>query len=365
MYPMERKSQSATTRLTRQLQPHISRANFYRFCQMLEQSQPDAPPLGSTWRIGADAVRFRPHPGMGFPAGEFKRLEFPEIAGDPVTARVTFMGLYGVESPLPGACIDDIAQRRDGYDAVTDFLDIFNHRLITQYYRIWRKYSWPASFEEGGKDKTSQYLLSLAGLGLKGSARNIATPISRFLALSGIMRLPTRTSEGIHAIVRLLAPDTDAEIIPHDAVRVALQQPLTMSVSQPALLAYRPVMGSHATDVNHQVHLRLTTRNQQEAMSWLPGEQLHTDLLALLAVYLGARLDVRMTLTLARELLPDAALSCMGNSRVLLGRTAVMRPQAGCASGDSPPITINLGRYQRLKEHYNRRDTDEEGNYRD
>lgn len=30
------------------------------------------------------------------------------------------------------------------------FLDIFNHRILTQFYRIWRKYSYPATFEAGG-----------------------------------------------------------------------------------------------------------------------------------------------------------------------------------------------------------------------
>lgn len=367
MHPMERESQSATARLTAQLQDDISRTNFYRFCQLLEQSQPDAPAIGSTWQLSNDPVRFRPHPGMGFPAGEFKRLDIPDEPDKPVSALVTFMGLYGVESPLPTACIDDITQRREGYEVASDFLDIFNHRLITQFYRIWRKYSWPASFQPGGKDKTSQYLLSLAGLGLKGCAENIATPISRFLALPGLMRLPTRTSEGIAAIVQLLAPDTRAEIVPHDPARIAVRQTLRMSASAPVSLANRPVMGSHAIDVNHQAHLRLTTDNPDEAKSWLPGASLHRDFLALLQVYLGARLDLRITLTLARALLPDATLSCKsGGGGIQLGRTAVMRrqsetrPEAGLDT-----ITINLGRYQRLLEQPHRRDADDEGNYRE
>ncbi|QPT15129.1 type VI secretion system baseplate subunit TssG [Serratia rubidaea] len=365
MYPMERESQSAIARLTKQLQDDISRTSFYRFCQLLEQCRPDAPALGSTWQIGNDPVRFRPHPGMGFPAGEFKRLELPAQSGLPATARVTFMGLYGVESPLPSAYIDDITQRREGYEAVSDFLDIFNHRLITQFYRIWRKYSWPAAFQPGGKDRTSRYLLSLAGLGLQGCAENIATPISRFLALPGMMRLPTRTGEGITAIVRLLAPDTRAEIIAHDPLRVALKQQLTASATRPVSLVNRPVMGSHAVDVNHQVHLHLTTDNPKEAMSWLPGAPLHNDLQALLQVYLGARLDVRMTLTLMRELLPDVALSCRGTGGVQLGRTAVMRRQGASRPDSARTITINLGRYQRLQEQQHRREADESGNYRD
>ncbi len=76
------------------------------------------------------------------------------------------MGLYGVESPLPTHYSDDIAQRREGVEATEDFLDIFNHRLIAQYYRIWRKYSYPATFRAGGTDNISQYLLGTAGLGI-------------------------------------------------------------------------------------------------------------------------------------------------------------------------------------------------------
>ena len=120
--------------------------------------------------------------------------------------------MYGVDSPLPTSYLDDIAQRREGHEAVTSFLDIFSHRITTQYYRIWRKYAWPATFEAGGQDATSQCLLGLVGLGIPGTAEHVATPVSRFLALLGTMRLPTRNAEGIRALVSLLAPNTRAFI---------------------------------------------------------------------------------------------------------------------------------------------------------
>ena len=44
---MDRASQPARTGLTDRLAPDIARINFYRFCQLLEQSQQNAP-LGST-----------------------------------------------------------------------------------------------------------------------------------------------------------------------------------------------------------------------------------------------------------------------------------------------------------------------------
>lgn len=363
---MEREPQSASARLIAQLEERLPYINFYRFCQLLEQSQPGKPVIGSTWQVRHEPLRFRPHPGMGFPVSEIKGMELPEHQHLPPTVRITFMGLYGVESPLPTHYIDDITQGREGIEATTDFLDIFNHRLIAQYYRIWRKYSYPASFEDGGKDNISQYLLGLAGLGIEGCTESIAAPASRFLALLPVMLLPGRTAEGMASLVRLLAPNTQAKIWHHDKHRVPLKKKLAMSVSQPVTLANRPVMGNYATDVNSQVLMRLATTDPTEVQGWLPGGDLHADLMALLHVWLGSRLDVRLQLCVDRSLLSDATLTSQPKAGgVQLGHTAVMRP-LNVANTTAQPrtITINLGRYQRVKENIHRRKTDEDGDYR-
>lgn len=125
------------------------------------------------------------------------------------------MGMYGVDSPLPTAYLDDIAQRREGHDALQGFLDIFSHRILTQFYRIWRKYSYPATFEPGGTDSISQSLLGTVGLGIPGTADHIATPVSRFLALLGVLQQPGKTQEGMQALVTLLAPDTTVRVSPY------------------------------------------------------------------------------------------------------------------------------------------------------
>ncbi|WP_142971661.1 type VI secretion system baseplate subunit TssG, partial [Enterobacter hormaechei] len=281
----------------------------------------------------------------------------------PPSVRVTFMGLYGVESPLPTHYTDDIAQRREGHDATQDFLDIFSHRLITQYYRIWRKYSYPATFKAGGADNTSQYLLGLAGLGIPGCAQAAGTPLSRFLALLPVMMLPGRTAEGMGALVRLLAPDTRTQVYHHDRCRIPLKQPVAMSTCQPVSLKHRPVMGTHATDVNGQVLLRLSTDNPEEIRGWLPGGDLHADLMALLHVWLGAHLDVRMQLCVARHLLPDARLSCNAEQIAQVGRTAVLRP-LNPQQNRNDIITIHPGRFQRVRENIQRRKNDEDGDYR-
>lgn len=331
------------------LQSVLPKMNFYRFCQLLERYSNDSPPLGSTSSPVDDRVRFRPHPGMGFPVSELKAIEQDEDHPQrPLTVRTTFLGLYGVDSPLPSHYLDDISQRREGHEAVEDFLDIFNHRVMTQYYRIWRKYAYPASFAEGGVDDTSQCLLGLIGLGIPGSSNYIATPVSRFLALLGTMRLPTRTREGVISLVQLLAPGTTATVTPHYPKPIPLNQPTRLSRETRTGLSQRAVLGKRGTDVNSMLHLQLYTEQPDEAQGWLPGGQLHTDLLILLRVYLGYRCQARLQLTLPRSVLPDANLR-QQRKGVQLGRTAVLgfkRTQSDKRGGAL--ISINLGDYQGL-----------------
>lgn len=338
--------------------------NFYRFCQWLERSHPGLPVTGSDWQLRHEPVRFRPHPGMGFPAGEIRGSETSEHPHLPPTVRITFMGLYGIEAPLPTQYIDDIAQRREGYEATCDFLDIFNHRLIAQYYRIWRKYSYPATFQPGGVDNTSQYLLGLVGLGIPGCATAAGTPLSRFLALLPVMMLPGRTAEGLGALVRLLAPQTQTTVFHHDRCRVPLKASARMSMRQPLSLKHRPVMGTYATDVNGQVLLMLTTDDAEEARGWLPEGELNRNLNALLHVYLGVHLNVRMQLRVPRHLLADARLCCKPEYPVQLGRTALLKPLNAAARRNNEMITIPLGRWEQVQENIHRRESDEDGEYR-
>lgn len=346
---MGRESQPAHSRLNASgllaaLDGQVAEASLYRFCQLLEQALPGNPPLGSTASPKDDPVRFVPDPGMGFPAGELRGLE--QQPQQPATVRTRLLGLYGVDSPLPTAYLDDIAQGREGHEAVEGFLDIFNHRMFTQFYRIWRKYSYPASFQSGGIDATSQCLLGLIGLGIPGTARHVATPMSRFLALLGVMRLPTRNAEGIQAVVRLLAPNTQVRVHAHYGRKVRLARPASLCAAQPTSLSQGTPLGPVGKDVNSMLEIALFTESPEEAAGWLPGARLHRDLLVLLGVYLGWRATARLQLSLPVRCLPPPLL---GGAPVLLGMTAVLRlgGETGPASQHAV-ITINLGHYKGL-----------------
>lgn len=341
---MGREAQPTHSRLTLQLEADLHRINFYRFCQLLEKCHPDKPLMGTTSHPADDPVRFAPHPGMGFPVSELKAVEYDEDDdGTPAVIRTTFMGMYGVDSPLPTAYLDDIAQRREGHEAIQSFLDIFSHRILTQFYRIWRKYSWPATFEPGGGDNISQSLLGLVGLGIPGTAEHIATPVSRFLALLGVLRQPGKTQEGMQALVSLLAPDTTVQVSPYCLRPVAVSQPLGFYGDDDFLLDGNTPLGDEAMDASSQLLIALATDNRQEAQGWKPDGLLYPDFLVMLRVYLGWRFKAKITLTTLTRLL---AVPPLGEGHFWLGMNGVLGAEDRVFQDDIPQtFTTELGYY--------------------
>lgn len=345
---MGREAQPSHSRLTPRLEAELTRINFYRFCQLLEKRQPDKPLLGSTSHPDDDPVRFCPHPGMGFPASELRGVEYDaEDDSKPPVIRTTFMGMYGVDSPLPIAYLDDITQRREGHEALQGFLDIFSHRILTQFYRIWRKYSYPATFEAGGTDSISQSLLGLVGLGIPGTASHIATPVSRFLALLGVLRQPGKTRQGMQALVSLLAPETRVQVSPYCLRPVAVSKPLGFYGEDDFLLDGNTPLGDEAMDASSQLLIALATDNEQEARGWKPDGLLYQDFLLMLRVYLGWRFRARITLTVSTRLLTAPAL---GEGPFWLGMTGVLGAEEDAPLGDIPQtFTTELVDYAGLQ----------------
>lgn len=345
---MAREAQPPHSRLTPRLEAGLCQMRFYRFCQLLEKRQPDKPLLGAGRHPSHDPVRFCPHPGMGFPASELKSVEYDDDdASKPPVIRTTFMGLYGVDSPLPTAWLDDIAQRREGHDAMQGFLDIFNHRILTQFYRIWRKYSYPATFEPGGTDALSQALLGLVGLGIPGTANQIATPVSRFLALLSVLRQPAKTQEGIQALVNLIAPATCATVFPYCLRPVPVRQPLGFYGDDDFPLESNVPLGDEAMDAGSQLLIVLATDNPEDAQGWMPEGALYQDLQVMLRVYLGWRFKAKIQLTVRTASL---AAPPLGDDTFWLGLKGVLGADERVLADDMPQtFTCDLGEYSGLQ----------------
>src|SRR5262249_36542598 len=101
---------------------------------------------------------------------------------------VAFLGLTGPSGVLPRHYTElllRMEREANGSEkrALRAWLDLFNHRLISLFYRAWEKYRFYVAYERGehaGRepDAFTQVLFSLAGLGvpkLRGRLR-VVTP---------------------------------------------------------------------------------------------------------------------------------------------------------------------------------------------
>lgn len=121
----------------------------------------------------ADArVRITADASTVFPASDVRRIQTIETSGRSDTPIVdvtaTFMGLYGINAPLPSYFVEQVARSDEG--SLQSFLDIFNHRVYSLFYRSWKKYRPLLDLTQTGPGRhTSTHahvFRSLAGLGV-------------------------------------------------------------------------------------------------------------------------------------------------------------------------------------------------------
>src|SRR5882762_10124157 len=112
-------------------------------------------------RLQGEDLRIRPELSFGFPSADVSSIEQrPDQKGYRLTA--TFLGLYGVSSPLPAFYTEELL--RDESGAARDFLDIVHQRLYALLLAGWQKYRLFFQLEEAKDPAPLDMLLALCGL---------------------------------------------------------------------------------------------------------------------------------------------------------------------------------------------------------
>ena len=119
--------------------------DFFQAVRLLEQFMPERSPVGEFADPNSEVVRFATPSTVGFPASQIQSLEAGE--GDaPAQMVVNFLGLVGPQGALPLDYTLYTARReRAGDSALKDFIGLFEHRLISLFYRAWTKTQWSVS----------------------------------------------------------------------------------------------------------------------------------------------------------------------------------------------------------------------------
>jgi type VI secretion system protein ImpH len=155
--------------------------DFFQAVRLLERLQLDRKAVGRGGPANQEVVRIRAHLSLAFPPSSIYDLE-PGDEKIPVPRlTVSFLGLYGPSGMLPRHYTElllkiDKEGKGAEKDSLRDWLDLFNHRFVSLFYRAWEKYRFYIPYERGDYAKSepdpfTQALFSIVGLGFP-SLRN-------------------------------------------------------------------------------------------------------------------------------------------------------------------------------------------------
>lgn len=213
---------------------HGSDFDFFQAVRLLQAVDPDRIRVGLGGPPTAEAVRFRTLVSLSFPPSSIHDLVRGPRSDEPAVLIQPFLGLTGPNGVLPRHYTEllirlDIERRDSERYALRDWLDLFNHRFASLFYRAWAKYRLflehdrPRSAGGTDQDATTPFeasLLSLVGLGtpalrgrllvrVPGDADQGANPArarriddSTLVFYAGLIRSQTRSAAGLEAMLR-------------------------------------------------------------------------------------------------------------------------------------------------------------------
>lgn len=181
------------------------RFDFFQAVRLLEQAHSSEVSVGEGAEPGKEAVRFKSAVSLDFPASDIAAINRSGSNGNesPADMIVNLMGLAGCLGPLPMPSTELILERVAQKDtAFRDFLDIFNHRLVSLLYRIRKLHRVGLDLSATpGHDRISEYLYSVMGMGTPGLRGRLQVRDRALLFYAGLLGQQPRSMVGLEYIL--------------------------------------------------------------------------------------------------------------------------------------------------------------------
>jgi type VI secretion system protein ImpH len=287
------------------------RFDFFQAVYLLERLLPRAVRVGETSGIRPEPVRFRSSLMAGFPASEIDRLSLGAKPGEAPEMRVNFMGLAGGFGPLPPPLSEHIlARTRRGDTAGQDFLDVFNHRLVSLFYRARARHRLSLTRGTPGDSAFALYLFALIGQATGALRGRMPVPDRALLHYAGILAQAPRS---LHGLERMLADYFGVPVkgVPLEGRWLAIdpaEQTRIGAGGRNQALGRGAVIGKRAWDQQAGIGLVLGPLGFDRFRQFLPDGNAHKRLQALVAFYGQTPLEPEYRLVLRAEAVPATRL---------------------------------------------------------
>jgi len=316
--------------------------DFYQAVSLLEQMRPDAAPIGEGSDPSTEAVRFSSTIGLAFPETDVERVTSPHREDEPAKMSVHFMGLAGALGPLPTPFVELVYRRSTrGDHGPREFLDIFNHRLISFAYRIRKLHRIGLGAVSPDKDAAAKMLYSLLGMGTPGLLGRLAFPDRSLLSHAGNLSAEARSLEGLVAMLRSHFK-VSIEALPLTGGFHQIESEDRTAIGRSGknrTLGRDAGLGDRFWDQEASFELRVGPMKFETFERFLPHGDALAPLCAMVRFYVGERFQFGVVLVLAKGEAPGCVIG--RRAAAFLGQTAWLG-RSKEASGDE--LLVRLSR---------------------
>ena len=266
-----------------------------------------------------EIVYFRSAVTLDFPASdiaEVKRTrDIPrrEQPKAPAEMTVNFLGLAGGLGALDIPSTELVLERTSHNDkALKDFLDIFNHRLVSLLYRIRKHHRVGLGSATPGDDHVARYLYSLIGMGTPRLQGRMHVPDRALLYYAGILAQQPRSIAGLK---RILTDYFQVEVETTQFVGkwCDLEESQWTRIGESGAnqrLGRDPVvLGTQVWDQHARFEVQLGPLGLEDFESFLPTEWRFGVLCDLVRFYVKDEFEFNIKLILKADEIPSVALS--------------------------------------------------------
>lgn len=302
------------------------RFDFFQAVRLLERMYAGRGPVGRYADPAREAVRFHARASLTFPASEIFELSDNGDGTRGPQMTVAFMGLSGPLGVLPYHYTELLMERARYKDrALSEFLDIFNHRIISLFYRAWQKYRFPVAYERGEDDRFSEYLYSVIGFGTRGLRQRLALPDEGLLLYGGLIAQRPRSAAAIESIL------SDYFQAPIKAAQFTGQwldlddASITRMGKMNSRLGIDCVVGTRVWDSQSKFRMIAGPLTFNRFQGLLPTAGGYAAIGDLTRVLVGLELDYELQLVLKAEEVPACTLTSAGGRQARLGWTSWLK----------------------------------------
>ncbi|MGD8559506.1 MAG: type VI secretion system baseplate subunit TssG [Gammaproteobacteria bacterium] len=228
---------------------------------------------------------------------------------------IAFMGLTGMSGILPYHYTETILQQlKNKNPSLLEFLELFNHRTISLFYRASTKYRLPIQYEKGKlnalknkRDDFTQALLSISGLGTAQLNNRLLVDDEALLRYSGLLTQSVRTASGLR---RMLSEHFEypvtidefqgqwQELLPDLRSRLTGKQ---YPKGCNACLGKDAKLGSKGWFMQGKIIINVGPLNTGQFNTLKPGSKKLEALKQLVRFYVGIEQDFEINITLRRS----------------------------------------------------------------